>query len=117
MGLFFSKSQPATATPEATCALCDRILQTKEEKSVGLCTGHALILDSDLKLAKEIINEYQPKANAEKDPDTRIQYLKLILEQLYKIQIKYYENGIEPLTGDIDEMIDNIIDCISTARL
>lgn len=74
-------------------------------------------MDSDLKLASSIINEYQPKANAEKDPDTRIQYLKMILDQLYKIQVKYYENGIEPLTGDINEMIDNIIECISTARL
>lgn len=116
MGLFSSKSKTAP-DPEKTCALCDRILKTNEEKDVGLCVGHALILESDIKVASSIINEYQPKANAEKDPDTRIQYLRMILDQLYKIQIKYYENGIEPLTGDIDEMIDNIIECISTARL
>ena len=114
MGLFSSKSKNE---PDKKCALCDRPLITKEEKTVGLCTGHALIMDQDLKLAMQVINEYQPKANAEKDPDKKITYLTAILEQLYKIQIKYYENGIEPLTGDIDEMIDNIIECISTARL
>lgn len=114
MGLFSSKPTP---DPEKTCALCDRVLKTKEEKDVGLCVGHALILESDIKIASDVINEYQPKANEEKDPEMRIHYLKMILDQLYKIQVKYYENGITPLTGDIDEMIDNIIDCISTARL
>ena len=99
------------------CALCDCILRTTEEKTVGLCVRHALIMDSDLRLAKNVIDEYQPKANAEQNPDKKVLYLKTILDQLYKIQIKYYENGIKPLNENIDDLIDQIIHCISTARL
>ena len=111
---FFSKSRD---TSTEKCALCDRELRTSEEKVVGLSVAHALILDSDLTLAKNVIDEYQPKANAEQDPDKKILYLKTILDQLYKIQVKYYENGIKPLKDDIDDLIDQIIYCISTARL
>lgn len=113
MGIFSKKE----SIPEAQCALCQRVLRTAEEKAIGLCSGHALIMDSDLRIAKNIIEEYQPKANAEQDPDKKILYLKAILDQLYKIQIKYYENGIEPLNENIDDLIDQIIHCISTARL
>lgn len=113
MGIFSTKE----STSEERCALCDRVLRTAEEKTAGLCITHALIMDSDLRTAKNAIEKYQPKANAEQDPDMKIRYLKAILDQLYKIQIKYYENGIEPLNEDIDDLIDQIIHCISTARL
>lgn len=113
MGIFSTKE----STSEERCALCDRVLRTAEEKTVGLCITHALIMDSDLRLAKNVIDEYQPKANAEQDPDKKVLYLKAILDQLYKIEIKYYENGIKPLNENIDDLIDQIIYCISTARL
>lgn len=113
MGLFSKKEQPL----EQTCALCDRVLRTPEEKSIGLCVAHAIILDTDVKVAADLIKECQEKANAEKNPDQRIIYLRGILDQLYKLKVKYYENGIEPLTENIDDLIDNIIDCISTVRI
>lgn len=113
MGLFSSK--PAENLPR--CKLCDKVLTTDEERSIELCTGHALILDADVKSTVETINEFQPLANAATDPDEKIRYLTGMLESLYKLKIKYYDNDVHPLDQDIDELIDSVIDCISKARL
>ena len=102
---------------QKACALCDRELETPEEKSIGLCSGHALVMSHDLEFVTQVVNLCQPKANAAKDPDEKIKYYKMILDALYKIKIVYYDHGIRPLTQDIDELIDQTIHFISTARL
>lgn len=116
MGLFSNK-QAKQAENLPKCKLCDKVLTTSEEQSIELCTGHALIMDADIKAATYVIEKYQPLANEATDPETKIRYLTVMLESLYKLKIKYYDHDVQPLEQDIDELIDSVIDCISRARL
>lgn len=113
MGLFSSR-KPVDVP---TCKLCDKPLTTENEQTVGLCVAHALIMDSHLRASIRAIDKYQPLANAATDPEEKIRYLQLMLDYLYEIKIKYYDNDLHPLDQDIEDLIDDVIDCISNARL
>lgn len=99
------------------CLLCDRQLHTEDEKSIELCTVCAITMNSDVKTASDVVSKYQDLANSETDPEKKILYWAAVLEELYRLKIKYYDLGVEPLDGDILDMIDTVIDHIANARL
>lgn len=112
MGLFSRRQE----LPLKRCKLCDKELRTDAELSIELCQAHALILDSDVRTVSLTIEKCQPLANAAKNSNEKISYLQLILDALYMLKIKYYDNDIRPLDQDIDELIDPIIEAISEAK-
>lgn len=66
---------------------------------------------------QDTIAVYQPKANAATDPDEKIKYLHVILDALYEYKIKYADKGVNVIEQDVEELIDDILDAISEARL
>jgi len=98
------------------CKLCDKKAVT-DMTDYGICNGCALVLDVDVKTLKEQTETLSAKANAATDSGEKIIYLKALLDMLYQYKIKYYDNGVDVLGQDIEEMIDEVIDCISEAKL
>lgn len=64
-----------------------------------------------------MLPELQKKANASQNADDRILYLRMILDFLYEYKIKYFDNEVDLIKQDINDLIDDVIDCISQARI
>lgn len=101
-----------------TCKLCDReVPDNRFVADYGICDACALILDSKIKTMQQAIPEYQEKANSTKEPSEKILYLHSILDLLYEYKVLYADNDVNVIKQDVDDLIDQIIDCISKVRI
>lgn len=101
-----------------TCKICDKDYSSEHFlKNHGVCVLCASSLEAKTKVLEELIPEILGKANNATDPDSKIMYLKTILDFLYEYKVSYYDKGVNILTEDIEDMIDTIIEGISYARL
>lgn len=112
MGFF--KNNDATYT----CKLCDRdFLGDSYNHEFGICNGCLVLSGVHIDNLTKFIPDLQEKANSASNAGEKITYLSLMLEHLYKYKILYADNDVHLISGDIDDMISEVIDCISEARL
>lgn len=115
MGLFSNKNKFSNETFE--CKLCQREFNSDNYNAeFGLCNACMLIANSEIQSFSEVISLYQEKANATNVPNEKIMYLRLMLDYLYEYKVKYVDNDIHLIDQDIDELIDDVIECISEAK-
>lgn len=111
---FFKSSPP----PTFECKLCNRHFSADSFcKDLGICKICLQILDIDFKHFQEGIAREQAAANSSKDPESRILHLRNMLDYIYEFKIKYYDNDVDILSQDIYDLINEVVDCISYARL
>ena len=109
---------PVCEEPIAQCKLCNSVVSEELFSSdFGICFACLSTLEAKIHFYEKTIPEYLGIANGSSDPDTKVMYLKLILDFLYDYKINYYDNGVDALTENIEDMIDTIIEGISNARL
>lgn len=94
------------------CKICGTSLVTEEEQELGICSAHALILESDINGLSYAINKLQPLINNSRTTKEKLPYVKTLLEFLYEFKIKYINNDVEPLDQDIDDLIMNVLEAI-----
>ena len=100
------------------CKLCRKDIQSDFFNSdTGLCDACQIIAFSNVKTIMSTLPELQKKANSSKNADDRILYLRAILDLLYEYKIKYSDNEVDLIKQDIDDLIDDVVDCISQARI
>ncbi len=100
-----------------TCKICDRDVKSDFfNTDYGICLSCATILESKVKSLQEVLPSYQEKANSADNANDKILYLKLMLDELYEYKIRYYDNDVDVLEQDIEDLIDTVIDCIADAR-
>lgn len=118
MGLF-SKTPPKTNSEMYECKACPREvpadLYVPEYEMCRFCVSEALAF-LNVKMGTTL-TELEASANAETNPEKKIEHLTSILNILYEYKIKYADNDIDLVKMDIDDLIDEIIDAISRARL
>lgn len=101
-----------------TCKLCDHEVQDSFfSDEYGICLSCAVILEGKIKSMQQAIPDYQKKANAADNPGDKILYLKLMLDMLYEYKIRYYDNDVDALEQDVEDLIDEVVDCIADARV
>lgn len=101
-----------------TCKLCNNDFTDEDyNHEFGTCNS-CLLRSSTLydRMAKEI-PIYEERLKSSTDPTEKIAYLSFILELLYKYKILYSDNGVNFINEDIDDLISNIIERISEAKL
>jgi hypothetical protein len=74
-------------------------------------------MNAKVEVMMDKLPELQNKANETANPDEKIKYLKQMLDMLYEYKILYYDNGVEIFTQDVEDLINEVIDCISEARV
>lgn len=118
MGLF-SKSNPTPKVKQLhECKLCGEEFDDDFFLAdLGICNACGVVANSFLEhsfLGR--LKNFEKEANEATDPDTKIYCLGAMLEILYEYKIKYQDNGVHLITGDITAEIDQVINCISHAR-
>lgn len=100
------------------CKLCHQhVADALFMDDFGICFSCGSLMETKVKFFEEKIPDLLSRANAESNPEIKIMYLKLVLDFLYDYKINYYDNDVDVLTENIEDMIDTIIDGISYARL
>lgn len=120
MGFFASKNDDATTGDEALdCKLCGLPLSSGNfSNDIGLCDGCLINTNSFLKnYFNPSMDKYQALADKEIDPDDKVSYLRDLLDVLYAYKVKYYDNDVDFIDQDIDDLIDSIVDSISKVRI
>ena len=101
-----------------TCKLCDRdVAPDRYISDYGICDCCSLTMQLKLNTLLKRIPKLQEQANNATTPSGRIMYLSLMLDMLYEYKIKYVENGVDAIDQDVGDLIFEVIDCISEARL
>lgn len=101
-----------------TCKLCGHdVSDDFFNHEFGICGTCLVLSEVRINSLKTIIPDLQEKANAASTPGEKITFLSLMLEELYKYKILYVENDVHLIDEDVDDLIFEVIDCISEARL
>lgn len=100
------------------CKLCEReVPENIFDEHYEICHICLSKLNAKLEMLKKVISEEQNSANSATTPAERILHLKIMLDYLYEYKVLYYDNGVDILTTNVEDMIDEVIDCISEAKL
>ena len=109
----FNKNQPSYE-----CKLCYNSFSSDHYVfEYNICVGCFSIMQSKVSTLLEFLPELQEKANNAIDADEKIVYLKSMLELLYEYKILYFDNDVDVIEQNVSDLIDEVIDCISEARL
>ena len=101
-----------------TCKICNNEFSDASfNREYEICLPCSMILESKVKAMQDAISQYQEKANATSDPDKKILCFKCMLDYLYEYKVCYYDNEVDVLEQDVDDLIDSVIDCIADARV
>lgn len=110
----FFRSKPNLCT----CKLCGKEVSSDFFiESSELCFACHKIAVSKTKTMAETLPEFQAKANAASDADERIIYLTAMLDLLYEYKVRYADNDVHIIEQNVDDLISEVIECISYARL
>lgn len=100
------------------CKLCGaKVAASNFVTDYEICNSCALLLDVEVQQLAKNISFLQEQANAAETPEKKISYLRLMLDNLYEYKVKYYDNEVDVLNQDVEELISEVVDCISFARL
>ncbi|QEY33841.1 hypothetical protein FL966_01600 [Caproiciproducens galactitolivorans] len=100
------------------CKICGReVPHSRYMEEIGICDACGIILNCKVESIQEEIGKCQNAANAASSPDERIKYLKLMLDILYEYKVKYYDNDVDVLEQNVEDLIDTVVDCISEAKI
>ena len=101
------------------CKLCSReVTADFFSEPFGICHTCLNTLNSFINsFAMPLIEKSQQSANAESDPANKIMHLQTMLDVLYEYKIKYADKGVNAIDGNIEEMIKDVVESISQARL
>lgn len=117
MGIFSKAPAKQQESPrEAICKLCGKSYAVSDNNT-DLCPICLTILDVDIDTLQNSISTFQECANNAFSPDEKIGFLRLMLDALFEFKVKYIDNGVNPIEQDMDKMIDEVVECISQARL
>jgi hypothetical protein len=120
MGFFENKNPEAnTENGVSDCKLCGLPLSGDNfSNDLGLCDSCLIQTNNYLKnIFNPSFEKYLTLAENETSLENKVSYLRDALDVLYGYKIKYYDNGVDFLDQDIDDMIDDLVDQISKIRL
>ncbi len=99
------------------CKICGKNVKSNYYiKGAEICIPCGIELEDDIKFWQEEMPYYKEKANNEKDAETKIKYLKKLLDMLYKYKIKYYDKDFEIFEQDVHEQLYSVINALSWVR-
>ena len=99
------------------CKLCGReVADDLFIDEYEICYFCSSELSALVELMPGKLAEYQEAANNSSDPDEKVKYLSLMLNLLYEYKIKYYDNDVDVIEQNVDDLIGQVIDVISYAR-
>ena len=114
MGFFSSQKKQRLST----CKLCNR--DYSEENYIadlGICSVCGITAKSFFdNYFLKLLTDFENKANSTTDADTKVHYLGAMLGILYEYKVKYQDNDVHLINGNIEKQIDIVIDRISHAR-
>lgn len=101
-----------------TCKVCNQdFYEENYNLEFGVCNSCLLKSGVHIDQMTSTIPFLQEKANSTSNPTEKISYLTSMLEVLYKYKILYADNDVHLINQDIEELIDEVIDCIADAKI
>lgn len=118
MGLFSKSASISKSQKLHECKLCKNSFGSDFfVEDLGICTACGVVAKTFMEIHfLDCLKTFEQNANEATDPDIKIYYLGAMLGILYEYKIKYQDNDVRFITGDIEEQINQVIDCISHAR-
>lgn len=99
------------------CKLCKNSFESDSfVEDLGICMSCGVVAKALMEANLDCLKTFEQNANEATDPDIKIHYLGAMLGILYEYKIKYQDNDVRFITGDIEDQINQVIDCISHAR-